>query len=115
MGTAELSTVVAVFEDVDSARHAVKALEKAGFPPANIGIEDGNVESPGLAGALVNMGVPAEQANAYASARLARYPLVTASTPDRQDEAMGILRQFSGAVEGPWMATSEMPEATTIL
>ncbi len=109
--SAEFSSIVGIFDDQASARSAVAALELAGFPAGNIGIEEGDAESSGLAGALTTMGVPPEQARAYASARRAGSTLVTVSTADRPEEARGILQRFGGAIDGASMHASDVHEA----
>jgi stress response protein YsnF len=89
--TADRRTVVGVFEDLASAQRAVAALAQARFPPSEIGLEEGGQEAAGLVGALITMGVPANESRAYDQARRGGRALVTVRSAGRQEQAREIL------------------------
>lgn len=101
MATNARSVVVGVFTDHYEAQRAIDTLQRAGFAADQIQfVERGDTTTEGnlpggkkLKDALKNMGVPEENADYYENEFEVGRTIVVVGTPDRNEQAIGILRE----------------------
>ncbi len=101
MATNARSRAVGIFTDHYEAQRTIGALQCAGFSGYQIhcierdgAITQGNTSKDDL----VKMGVPEEDADDYQNQVDTSRTIVVVGTPDRYEQAMGILRENGGSV-----------------